>query len=153
MVSIGPNVLRDRYINLIPNILRVEVAGFFSLSWAIKLDDRLVPIGNGQQSFIVEIGDNCHWYWWWVEIWWILHIYINIYISFISECRFSYTMVGDDARNLAQEWSHLPLNKMAAILADDILKCIFLNENGGILIQISLKFVPRSLIDNKAALV
>ena len=45
---------------------------------------------------------------------------------------------------------------MAAILADladDILKCIFLNENDRIPIQISLKFVPRSLIDNKAALV
>ena len=35
---------------------------------------------------------------------------------------------------------------MAAILADDIFKCIFLNENDIILIQISLKFVPRSPI-------
>ena len=42
---------------------------------------------------------------------------------------------------------------MAAILADDILKCIFLNENDRISIQISLKFVPRSRIDNKPALV
>ena len=42
---------------------------------------------------------------------------------------------------------------MAAILADDIFKCIFLNENDRIPIQISLKFVPRSPIDNKAALV
>ena len=42
---------------------------------------------------------------------------------------------------------------MAAILADDIFKCIFLNENGIIPIQISLKFVPRSPIDNKPALV
>ena len=42
---------------------------------------------------------------------------------------------------------------MAAILADDIFKCIFLNENDIILIQISLKFVPRSPIDNKPALV
>ena len=41
---------------------------------------------------------------------------------------------------------------MAAILADDNFKCIFLNENDRIRIQISLKFVPRSLIDNKAAL-
>ena len=30
---------------------------------------------------------------------------------------------------------------------------IFLNKNDRILIQISLKFVPRSLIDNKSALV
>ena len=49
--------------------------------------------------------------------------------------------------------THLPLDKMAAILADNIFKCIFLNENDRILIQISLKFVPRSPIDNKPALV
>ena len=41
---------------------------------------------------------------------------------------------------------------MAAILADDILKCIFLNGNYKIPIQISLKLDPRSLIDNKSAL-
>ena len=49
--------------------------------------------------------------------------------------------------------THLPLDKVAAILADDIFKCIFLNENDRIPIQISLKFVPRSPIDNKPALV
>ena len=42
---------------------------------------------------------------------------------------------------------------MAAILADDIVKLIFLNENGRILIQISLKFVPRYPIGNKPVLV
>ena len=42
---------------------------------------------------------------------------------------------------------------MAAILADDIFKRIFLNENVSILIQISLKFVPECPIDNKSALV
>ena len=41
-----------------------------------------------------------------------------------------------------------PLDKMAAILADEIFKCIFLNP-----IQISLKLVPRDPIDNKPALV
>ena len=49
--------------------------------------------------------------------------------------------------------THLPLNKMAAILADGIFKSIFLNENDRISIQISLTFVPRSPINNKAALV
>ena len=39
---------------------------------------------------------------------------------------------------------------MAAILADDNFKCIFLNENP---IQISLKFVLRSPIDNIPAFV
>ena len=37
--------------------------------------------------------------------------------------------------------------------ADDILKCIFLNENVWTPIKISLKFVPKSLIDNIPALV
>ena len=37
-----------------------------------------------------------------------------------------------------------PLDKMATILADDIFKCIFLNENDKIPIPISLKFVSRS---------
>ena len=49
--------------------------------------------------------------------------------------------------------THLPLDKMAAILADDIFKCIFLNEKNKIPIQISLKLVPRGPIDNKPALV
>ena len=42
---------------------------------------------------------------------------------------------------------------MAAILAEDIFKCIFLNENDRLSIQISLKYVPRSPIYNKPALV
>ena len=42
---------------------------------------------------------------------------------------------------------------MAAILADDIFKCIFFNENDRILIEISLQLFLRSPIDNKPALV
>ena len=49
--------------------------------------------------------------------------------------------------------THLPLEIIATILADDNFKCILMNENDKILIQISLKFVPRSPIDNKPALV
>ena len=41
---------------------------------------------------------------------------------------------------------------MAAILTDNNFKCIFVNENDRILIRISLRFVPRSPIDNKPAL-
>ena len=37
--------------------------------------------------------------------------------------------------------------------ADDILKCIFLNENVWIPIEISLKFVPKGPIDNIPSLV
>ena len=45
------------------------------------------------------------------------------------------------------------MDKMAAILADDIFKYIFLNEKVRIWIKISLKFVPEGLIDNNQALV
>ena len=48
--------------------------------------------------------------------------------------------------------TRLPLDKMAAILADDRFKCIFSNENYKILISISLKFVSGP-IDNKPTLV
>ena len=48
--------------------------------------------------------------------------------------------------------THLPLDKMAAIL-EDIFKCIFVNENDRIPFQISLKFVPGGPIDNNPALV
>ena len=42
---------------------------------------------------------------------------------------------------------------MAAIVAGDIFKCIFLNENYRIAIQISVKYVPRGPIDNKPVLI
>ena len=42
---------------------------------------------------------------------------------------------------------------MAAILSDDIFKCIFINEKLRILIPISLKFVPKGPNDNKSVLV
>ena len=42
---------------------------------------------------------------------------------------------------------------MATILADYTFKCIFVNENDRIPIRISLKFVPRSPVDNKPVLV
>ena len=49
--------------------------------------------------------------------------------------------------------THLSLDKMDAILADDNFKCIFLYENDRIPILISLKFVPRSPIYNMPAFV
>ena len=42
---------------------------------------------------------------------------------------------------------------MAAILADDNFKCIFFDEYYRILIRISQKFVPRSAINNKPAMI
>ena len=48
------------------------------------------------------------------------------------------------------EWN---LNKMAAILADVIFKCISEFENDCFWIKISLNFVPKGSFDNKSALV
>ena len=42
---------------------------------------------------------------------------------------------------------------MAAIMADDIFRCISMNVKSCILIRISLKFVPMGPVDNKAAFV
>ena len=47
-------------------------------------------------------------------------------------------------------WSQL---KIAAIVTDDISKWIFVNKNGRIPTQISLKFIPKSPVDNKPTLV
>ena len=41
---------------------------------------------------------------------------------------------------------------MATILSDDIFKCNSLKENFCILIKISLKFVPKVLINNNPAM-
>ena len=48
-------------------------------------------------------------------------------------------------RQLISPWTKWPLN--------DILKSIFTNEKFCILIHVSLKFVPKGLIDNESVLV
>ena len=50
-------------------------------------------------------------------------------------------------RHQAITLTHFPLDKMAAILADDISKCISMNEKFCILIRISMEFVPKGPID------
>ena len=60
---------------------------------------------------------------------------------------------GPCKHKLCQSLTHLPLDKMAANLADDVFECVFLYKMTKIPIQISVKFVPRSPIDNKPALV
>ena len=61
--------------------------------------------------------------------------------------------VGKIPRKKWQISTHWDWDKMAATLADDIFKCIFLNENYRILIQISLKFIPKSPINKEVVLV
>ena len=70
-------------------------------------------------------------------------IFVNIYQCIIHIRYIQYGIVID--------FTSSP--KIAAILADNIFKCIFLNGNDGIPIQISLQFVPRSPIDSTLALV
>ena len=45
------------------------------------------------------------------------------------------------------------MDKMDTYMADDIFKCIVMNEKFCISIWISLKFVPRDPINNRPALV
>ena len=54
---------------------------------------------------------------------------------------------------VGRSFNSLRPRQMAAILADDIFKWIFLNENVIISIEISLKFVPKGGINNIPALV
>ena len=42
---------------------------------------------------------------------------------------------------------------MAAVFANDIFRCIFVNEKFCVLIKISPKFVPKGAIDDNLALV
>ena len=56
-----------------------------------------------------------------------------------------------DGRLHRINWS--PPGQSGRHFADDILKCIFMNEKLYILIQISLKFAPGGPIDNTTALV
>ena len=53
----------------------------------------------------------------------------------------------------ANELTHLPLDKMAATFADDVFRCISVNEKFCVLNEISLKFVPKGPFNNNPALV
>ena len=80
-----------------------------------------------------------------------------------SPHRCMHIQAGSRLRHVERNWTfaaiygwsltHFTLGKMAVKLADDIFKCIFLNENYGIPIQNSLKLVPRSPIAITPALV
>ena len=73
------------------------------------------------------------------------------YMNIIQNSQYMYSAKWE--KSLWQDLTHLPLDKMATILADNIFKHISLNEKDRTLMQISQKFVPRSPIDNKPALV
>ena len=52
-----------------------------------------------------------------------------------------------------EQLTHLAMDKMAAISADSIFRCISMNEKFFNFIKNSLKFVPKGPIDKKPALV
>ena len=73
---------------------------------------------------------------------------------YLSQCR----NMADLAVHISWDILHMALNTLRPRqnghhFPDDIFKWIFLNENVGILIKISLKFLPKVPTDNKPALV
>ena len=54
---------------------------------------------------------------------------------------------------ISESLTHWGRDNIAANFADDIFKCIIMNENVWILIKISLNFVPKVWINNMPALV
>ena len=80
--------------------------------------------------------------------WFIIMSSGRVLISAISPCNL------DDMQHLILGLSHLaPLGQNGRHFADDVFKCIFMNDKFCTSIRISLKFVPRGTIDNKIALV
>ena len=75
--------------------------------------------------------------------------YLLVIIKKILEC--DIFLLEWDSFPESSQLTHLPMDKMVAILADDIFNCIFLNENGRIPIHSSLKYVPLSPINNEPA--
>ena len=60
----------------------------------------------------------------------------------------------DDRKHIQQLFINLSLpGQNGHCFADNVFRCIFMNEKFFILIQISLKFVPKGPIDNEPALV
>ena len=49
--------------------------------------------------------------------------------------------------------THISPGQNGRHLPDDIFRCIFVNEKFSILIDISLKFIPKGPIDNNSVLV
>ena len=77
---------------------------------------------------------------------------VPVHMKFYKKKRMSGYQWRHDGEWL-EEINILRLTQNQRHFANDILKCIFLNENIWILIKISLKFIPRVPIKNMPALV
>ena len=88
------------------------------------------------------------------------HIWNQSVGNFVQNVYLPYHLTTELARPPSEQryWSLVSLNSSppgqnGRRFADDIFRCIFLNENICILIKYSLKFVPKGPIDNNPALV
>ena len=81
-----------------------------------------------------------------------LHAMMKSTIQIINSYKNKYEIPLDCLINFLY-LTRLPLDKTAAVLADNIFKHIFLNEKVWFLTKISLKFISKHPIDNYSALV
>ena len=81
----------------------------------------------------------------------IIHAHRELVLSQVAAIRFLGSTCSPNKKTLIP--TRLVRKKMAAILADDNLKCSFVIENDRNPIRIPLKFVSRSTMDNKPAFV
>ena len=84
------------------------------------------------------------------------HDYISRHACWAGSCNISVNitaLISWESMHMVLLFNTLRPRRNGRLFADDIFKCIFLNENIRISIKISLKFVPKGLISKIPALV
>ena len=84
---------------------------------------------------------------------WNFHKTIFLFLFHYSLCIWNRIMTLRQHNSMADILNTLWLRQNGRHFADNIFKCIFLNENIWLWIEISLKFVPKGPINNIPALV
>ena len=103
-----------------------------------------------------------------VSIWWRHHVMDYIVMIKYRNSTATFVYLGVSANSFGSSsitwgvqitsgWNRMLINSLrlrqnGRHFADDMFKCIFLNENVWIPIEISLKFVPKGSINNNSAL-
>ena len=113
-------------------IIRIFSDENFQMSFKISL--RYFIQSNWKKSTLVLVMAWC----------WTGNILLTEPMAVSEMNIFKYYLVNPNTLRLRQNGCHL---------TDNIFKCIFLIENGWIVIDISLKFVPKGPINNISALV
>ena len=138
------NFLNEKIHILIKVSLKFVPMGPFNKIPKIGSDNGLMP---SRQQAIIWTNDGL--VYWWIDA--------LLALNELIESKVDLHLIF----SLASAWHVLmlfifnssPPGQNGRRFADDVFKCIFVNEKICILIEISLKFVPKGLIDNKAALV